>query len=284
MNKYIISADSGCDISKELCEKYNISVIPLHVVCADAEYLDGVNMQTKDVFDYALKTGKPPKTSAVSVGEFIDYFKGLLKENEIVVHFSLTGASSATYQNAALAAAELENVYTVDTRTFSAGSALAVIKGAELIEKYGIEEGVAKIKMLIEDFNGSMIMETLEFMKMGGRCSSLVSLGANLLGIKPSLDIIDGAFQLGKKYRGKYALAVKKYIADRLENVKVVDRRVAIALVSVTDEVRNAIKEVVDAADNVDEAIYLDTGCVISAHAGPNALGILFFEDKGREI
>lgn len=278
MNKFVISVDSACDMSAELIEKYNVSVIPLHVTLGDKEYFDGVDITVQEVYAYTEEHKKPPKTSAVSVGEFVEYFEKLLKDNEAVVHFSITGESSATHQNAALAAAEFDNVYAIDSRCFSAGSSILAIKGAELIEELGVEKAVEEIKKLTEISDGGVILETLEYMKYSGRCSSVTTLGANLLGIKPALDVVNGAFVLGKKYRGKYNVAVKKYIADRFENVNVLDRRVAIAEGCVGEELLTLIKEAILETGKVDEILVMQMGCVISAHVGPNAFGIVFYD------
>ena len=218
MARTIISTDSPADVPAEIRERYDIRVIPLHIILDDDCFEDGVNIQPDDLYAFYKKTGRLPKTSAVSVAEYTDFFKELTQDGSSVVHISFSSALSATHQNARLAAEDFDNVYIVDSKSLSTGIALLAIKAAQLAQDGLDAKTIAhEMEYKREKVVTTFILDKLEFLYKGGRCSGVAMLGANVLGIKPSIVMVDGKLQVGKKYRGKLENCQMQYVRDLLE-------------------------------------------------------------------
>ena len=183
-NNIIISSDSTCDLSAELRERYNVSIIPLGVTLGDKAYFDGVDIVPDDIYAHHDKTGELPKTTAANVGDCIDYFKPFAEAGKTVIHLSLSAEFSSTYNNACLAASEFENIYVVDSRNLSTGNGLLVIAAAEMAQS-GMEatEIVEKLNAMALCVDASFVIDKLDYLHKGGRCSALAMLGANVLTI-----------------------------------------------------------------------------------------------------
>ena len=194
MRKVILTADSTCDLTKELCSRFNVQAyIPLHIVLGEKSYEDGVNINPPDIYKNFEATGVLPKTAAVNVGEYSDFFKRFTDEGNSVVHICLGSALSSSYQNAVTAASELENVYPIDSCNLSSGSGHLVIEAAKLIEQGLDAKTVAeKVKGMTSKVQASFVIQTLEYLHKGGRCSGLLRFGATILRIKPQIIVSDG--------------------------------------------------------------------------------------------
>ena len=277
-NNIIISADSTCDLSIELRERYNISTIPLGVTLGDKTFFDGVDITPDEIYAHHEKTGELPKTTAANVGDCIDYFKPFADAGKTVIHFSLSSEFSSTYNNTCLAASEYENIFVIDTRNLSTGSALLVIAAAEMA-KSGVpaEEIVEKINAMIPCVDASFVIDNLEYLHKGGRCSALAMLGANVLKLKPCIEVKNGKMGVGKKYRGKYGAVLKEYVAERLANIDDIDLdRIFVTHAGVDMEIVNAVVEQVKATAPFKEVFLTRAGCTISSHCGADTLGVLF--------
>ena len=227
MRKVILTADSTCDLTKELCSRFNVQAyIPLHIVLGEKSYEDGVNINPPDIYKNFEATGVLPKTAAVNVGEYSDFFKRFTDEGNSVVHICLGSALSSSYQNAVTAASELENVYPIDSCNLSSGSGHLVIEAAKLIEQGLDAKTVAeKVKGMTSKVQASFVIDKLDYLRAGGRCSALAVFGANLLKIKPSIYVNnkDGSMTVGKKYRGKLDNVLLQYVDEQLaayDNIK----------------------------------------------------------------
>ena len=277
MPKVKIVADSTCDLSKDLLEKYQIGIVPTHVSLDGNNYRDGVDIQADDILSNYAKNKTLPKTAAVSPAEMIDYFAEFKKECDEIVFMGIGSKFSSTYQNSVIAASEMEDVYTVDGANLSSGTGLLVLKAAELAQdgKSGADI-VKEIEALAPKVNTSFLIDTLEFLYKGGRCSALAALGANLLQIKPCIEVKNGAMEVGKKYRGKIENALMEYVGARLEEAKVDDTRIFITHSGCKDEVLQAVKEQIEKTKLFKEIITTRAGCAVTTHCGPNTLGILF--------
>ncbi|MBR6533700.1 MAG: DegV family protein [Clostridia bacterium] len=277
-NNIIISADSTCDLSLELRERYNVSIIPLGVTLGDKTFFDGVDITPDEIYTHHEKTGELPKTTAANVGDCIDYFKPFADEGKTIIHFSLSSEFSSTYNNTCLAASEYENIFVIDTRNLSTGSALLVIAAAEMA-KSGVpaEEIVEKINAMIPCVDASFVIDNLEYLHKGGRCSALAMLGANVLKLKPCIEVKNGKMGVGKKYRGKYGAVLKEYVTERLANINDIDLdRIFVTHAGVDMEIVNAVVEQVKATAPFKEVFLTRAGCTISSHCGADTLGVLF--------
>ncbi len=280
--KIIISADSTCDLTPELLDKYQIRILPLYITFGDTSYRDGVEITPDDLYKKYDQEGILPKTSAVSVGDFAEYFEKLLKEADQVIHFSLSSSLSCTYQNAVLAAEDFAGrVFIVDSKNLSTGEALTILHAAEMLaEGATAEEILAQIPAYIECVDASFIVESLEFLHKGGRCSALAALGSNLLGIKPCIEVTGGKMDVGKKYRGKFMPVLQKYVEERLADGNFETNRIFVTHAGCADEVVEAVRKQVAETGLFQEVLVTRAGCTISAHCGPNTLGILFAHKK----
>lgn len=278
MAKIIISSDSTCDLSPELKEKYGISIIPLGVTLGTNVYRDGVDITPDDIYAHHAKTGELPKTTATNVGEGIEYFEELTKDGDAVIHFTISSTMSSTYNNSCMAAEDFDNVYVIDAQNLSTGSGLLVLAAAEMAQS-GMEAAaiVEKIEALRSCVDASFVIDSLEYLHKGGRCSALAMLGANLLKLKPCIEVKEGSMGVGKKYRGMYGRVLSEYVDERLQNVDDIDTsRVFVTHAGCDPEIVNAVVEQVKAKGIFKEVLLTRAGCTVSSHCGANTLGVLF--------
>lgn len=272
MARTIISTDSPADVPAEIRERYDIRVIPLHIILDDDCFEDGVNIQPDDLYVFYKKTGRLPKTSAVSVAEYTDFFKELTQDGSSVVHISFSSALSATHQNARLAAEDFDNVYIVDSKSLSTGIALLAIKAAQLAQDGLDAKTIAhEMEYKREKVVTTFILDKLEFLYKGGRCSGVAMLGANVLGIKPSIVMVDGKLQVGKKYRGKLENCQMQYVRDLLEQYTGridTDRAFLSRTAGVSDEQMKALQKEIHKTLKFKEYIVSTVGCTITSHCG----------------
>lgn len=280
-NKIAISADGTCDLGKEILDRYNISPLYIYVNINGKSYRDMVDITPENVYDNYNKTGKLPTTSAGTVADYLDLFKGLLKDGSVVVHLSIGSGFSASYQNALIAASELEGVHVINTKQLSSGTGMLAIIASELAQKgASAAEIVSTINSMLDKVHTSFIIETLEFLHKGGRCSAVAALGANLLRLRPCIEVKDGAMRVGKKYRGQYTNVLVEYVQDKLyanrENINT-DRIIVThggTSQENLDKVVDKIKSIID----FKEILVTRAGCVISSHCGYNTVGIIFLD------
>ena len=278
-NKILISSDSTCDLSPELLERYNIKTVPLGVNLGDKTFFDGVDITPDEIYAHHEKTGELPKTTAANVGDLIDYFKPLSEENKAVIHLSLSSDFSSTYNNACLAASEYDNIFVVDSRNLSTGNGLLVIAAKEMAES-GMEAKkiVEKLNEMALCVDASFVIDNLEYLHKGGRCSALAALGANLLKLKPCIQVKNGSMGVCKKYRGRYMQTLEEYAADRFADLSDIDPdRVFITHAGCDDEIVNGVYKLVEKTGHFKEIIVSRAGCTISSHCGKDTLGILYF-------
>ncbi len=279
MKKVVITADSAADIPKEIAEKYGIEIMPMHVIIGNGEKNDGVDITATEIFDYVEKTGEIPKTSAVSPGEYIDFFGRFTQEGKAVVHLSFCSELSSTFRNARIASARLTDVYPLDTRSLAGGMALPALKGCEMRDGgLNAEEIYSRLSALVPKTNVSYILDDIAYLKRSGRCSSAAAIGANLLSIKPCAAMVDGKIDVVKKYRGKIKAVRLQYAHEQLEVNKNIDYSTAFIYHSGVG--KEELSDVAARLENAgfEQVITAFTGCMISLHSGRNAFGIHFLE------
>ncbi len=278
MRKTVITADSPIDLSAEQAKKYGIEIIPLHVILDTEDYLDGVNITPDDIYNAFNEKNILPSTSAISVAEYQDFFKKFADEGCAVVHLSLSSAISSTYQNACIAAMDFDNIHVVDTRRLSTGIAVLAIKGCEMAE-YGTSaaEIAANLTAMRDKVSTSFILETLTYMNKGGRCSSLVAFGANILGIKPTIENqLDGSLSVGKKYRGKTDVVRRQYIDDKLSAPNIDYTRIFVDHSGIDEDELNSLKAYIENNYDFKEVLVSRAGSTISTHCGPGTFALMF--------
>lgn len=278
MSNIVITSDSTTDLGPALLERYNVSIIPLGVTLGDKTYRDGVDITPDDIYEHHRRTGELPKTTAANVGECIDFFRPFVEAGKTVIHFTLSGEMSSTYNNTCLAASEFDNVYVIDTRNLSTGGGLLVVAAAEMVNE-GLEakEIVEKIEALKPCVDASFVIDKLDYLHKGGRCSAVAVLGANLLKLKPCIEVKNGSMGVGKKYRGKYGDVLKEYTLERLGDGSDIDlNRVFVTHAGCDMEIVNSVVELVKEALPFKEVFVTRASCTISAHCGADTLGVLF--------
>ncbi len=275
-----ITADSTCDLPAPLAEKYGVHIFPLYVVMDGVARRDGVEITAQDIFDHVSAGGKLGNTAAVNVGDYLEVFRELRLDCDAIIHFTISQSMSACYQNAIIAGAEVGNVYVVDSQNLSCGISLLVLTACELAEAgLSPEEIVARVEEKREKLDVSFVIDTLDYLKAGGRCSPLVALGANLLNLKPCIELQDGKMDVGKKYRGAIEKVVLKYLRDRLSDPEAIDTSRAFLVKSngfspeFLEEARSTVMELCGFEELVDAV----AGCTISNHCGPKTLGIIMY-------
>jgi len=277
MNIKVLS-DSTCDLPQEVLEKYNITMIPLSVIKDGKQFTDGVDITPADIFNHVASGGDLCSTAALNIGEYTDVFAKYAKEYDGVIHVNISAEFSSCYQNACLAAEEFDNVRVIDSRNLSTGQGLVVLKACELAKEYEDLDALADaLRAFTDKVEASFLLDRLEYMVKGGRCSATAALGANLLNLKPCIEVKNGKMSVVKKYRGNYAKCLATYVKDRLSNRGDVDKgTLFVTRTPVTDECFNAVKEAVDAYNDFETTYWNEAGCTISCHCGPGTLGVLF--------
>ena len=283
MPKIRISADSTCDLSPELVEKYNIAITPLKITLGDTDYTDQIDITPQKIYDYVAETGVLPKTAAVSVGTYTDVFTELKKDCDEVVHFTISSEMSSCYQNAVLAAEEVGGVYVVDSRNLSTGIGHLAIEAAIAAQdetKTG-KDVFDHVSSLVDRLDVSFVINSVNYLYKGGRCSGVAAVGANLLKLKPLIEVHDGKMDMAGKYRGNMKDVVKKYITDRLTvpGAKFKRDRIFVTCTCTDYDLPNYAKEIVESLGLFDEVLITIAGSTITSHCGKDTLGILYINE-----
>ena len=274
----IITTDSVCDMPPDLLDRYQVRMIPLTINEGDHSYKDGVDITPDDIYDIYDRQNLLPKTSAISPQEFTDFFTPLVADGNEVVHIDISAACSATYQNACMAASELEGVYPVDSLHLTVGQGLLVIEACRLRDE-GLfaREIAAQLPAYRDKIVTSFVVDTLEFLWKGGRCSGITALGANLLQVHPCLELREGEIKVARKYRGTMQKVYTQYIRDYLSRENI-DTRMGFLVHSgripqeALEQLRQLILELVPFA----EVPIVRAGCTVTSHCGPATIGVIF--------
>ena len=279
-----ISADSTCDLSPELIARYDIGISPLYIVRDGESLVDGVDITPDEIYAHVEAGGSMCSTAAVSVYDYVEFFRKELESSDAVVHFHISGEMSACYQNACIAAAEVGNVYPVDARNLSTGIGLLVLEAAELARagQLTAQEIQERMNQRRELLDVSFVVEQLGYLRKGGRCSSVAALGANMLSLRPCIQVKDGKMGVGKKYRGAYQKCLLQYVKERLEGRNDIDlHRIFITESGgFTPEEVAEVEAAVRGYQPFEEVLHTRAGCTVSSHCGPRTLGILYFHTK----
>ncbi len=278
MNIKILS-DSTCDLSKAILEENNISLVPLTVIKDGEQFKDGISILPADIFAHVAAGGSLCSTAANSVGEYLEQFEQYAGNYDGVLHISIGSGFSSCYQNACLAAEDFDNVRVVDSQNLSTGQGLVVLEACRLAQECAsLDELAEKIQAFTDRVEASFLLDRLDYMVKGGRCTATTALGANLLNLKPCLEVRNGKLGVVKKYRGKYEKCLASYVQDRLANREDVTGDILfVTKTPVSDVCYSSVMEAVKEYGSYYKRVYeTDAGCTVSCHCGPGTLGVLF--------
>lgn len=270
-----ILTDSCCDLSQELIDRYNVKVIPLHVSLGEKSYRDGVEITRDQLFDYVKQTGQLPKTSAISLAEAKEFFSGF----EEMIFIGIGSQLSATMQSAILAKGELpkKQIYPVDSQNLSSGIGLLVLKAAEMA-KAGVptENIVMEIEQTVPKVRTAFVIDTLEYLYKGGRCSAVTNLIGSVLHIRPVIAVRDGTLGVKDKIGGSRKKALDSLLVDFKKNLPIIDLHRVFITSTGCDEDAEYLKKELQAIATIEEIDVTYAGATISSHCGPNTIGILY--------
>lgn len=280
-----IIADSTCDLSDELVEKYNISILPLHIILGEKEYRDGIDIKPEDIFRWSDDNNATPKTSAPSVSEVIDVLKPFTDDGNSVICFTISKEMSSTANVFKIAAEELgtsDKVWVIDSANLSTGIGLLVIEAAVMAERGETAETIAeRMEYLKPLVRSSFVVDTLIFLHRGGRCSSISAMAGGVLKIHPKIVVENGKMDSTKKYRGRIDKVIPAYVKDMEEELKKAKPdRVFITHSGCDDDIVNSVKEYLKELGVFKEILITRAGGVISSHCGPGTLGVLFIDGR----
>jgi len=276
--KIKIMSDSTCDLPAQLLAQHEITLAPLTVVKGDQQFKDGVTITPADIFAHVASGGSLCSTAAVSIGEYADLFGKYSKEYDAVIHVNIGSGFSACYQNACLAAGDYDNVHCIDSMNLSTGQGLVVLKACQLAKEMDDLDAICEsLREYTGKVEASFLVDKLDYLVKGGRCSSAAALGANLLNLKPCIEVKNGRMAVVKKYRGNYAKCLASYVKERISGRDDLDPDTLFCTSTVLSSecetaVKNAIAEV-GGFTNVYESV---AGCTVSCHCGPGTMGVLF--------
>ena len=282
MKKFVITAETTCDLSAEIIQKHNFKIIPISVILGTDMYKDGVDVNTDQLFDYVKRTGELPKTSAVSVFDYADFFTELRKEYENVIHIALSSKASASCNNARTASEEVPGVYVVDSKALSTGQGLLMLRAHDLLEGgMEVKDAYEQLIKTADKVQTSFVVDTLDYLAKGGRCSSVALIASKILKIHPYIFEKEGELNVKKKYMGNLQRSLSQYVTDLASEYGNYDRKRAFVTHSPCDG-RERIEEVIEKVKELfdfEEIIETEAGATVSTHCGKNTIGVLFINE-----
>ncbi len=282
MGKIRIAADSTCDLGPELAEQYDITILPLNIVLDMESYCDGTQITPDEIYAWAEKNKKTPKTAAVAFDQAIETVSGIKERGEELIFFGISSEMSTSNNVMRLVKEELEydRMFVIDSRNLSTGIGLQVLRAARLArEGVPAEEIVRQIEGARDKVRASFVVERLDYLAMGGRCSAVAALLGGTLNLKPRIQVAEGRMSAGKKYRGHQEKVILKYVQDMEPELRNADpERVFITHSGCGEEVIDSVREYLAGLKHFDQILVTRAGGVISSHCGPGTLGVLFYE------
>jgi DegV family protein with EDD domain len=273
-----IVTDSTCDLKEELLRKHSIHVVPLHVVFEDRDYKDGVDLRAEELFRLVAAGGKLPKTAAPSPGEFYAAFEPYIEQGCDIVYVGLSSKLSATFQNARLAAEQFPEgrIVCVDSLNLATGVGLLALKAAKAA---AAGASIADIERILLDarhrVETEFVIDTLDYLHKGGRCSALQSFIGGLLKIRPVVKVVDGGMILAAKIRGKREKALEQLVANLLERKDRIEDGFVFVEHAMAPEEAEELKRLLEQQHGLSVEL-AEAGCVISSHCGPQTVGFIY--------
>ena len=282
MGKIRITADSTCDLSESLLQKYGISILPLYIVLDMKSYSDGEEISPDEIYVWSEKMHKTPKTAAVAYDRALEMASAFQKNGDEMIFFGISESMSTTCNVMRMVKEELNytGMYVIDSQNLSTGIGLQVLRAAELAAQgLAAQEIVTQIEQERGRVRASFVVERLDYLAMGGRCSSVVALFGGKLKLKPRIEVTDGKMEAGKKYRGNQDKVILKYVQDMEMQLRQADpHRIFITHSGCEEAVIRSVEEYLKGLHHFEEILITRAGGVISSHCGPGTLGVLFYE------
>lgn len=282
MRRIILSTESGADLSKDLVEKHQIQVVPMHVIVDGKDYLDG-KLSVEEVFEYHSRTKRIPSTAATNVHEYHDLFTKIRIDfpDSIIIHIGYTSKASASFQSALIAAEDFEDIFLIDALNVTGGLAAIVMYAATLLEEEPSIDPVhliEKIESVVPKTRLAFIPGSLDFLRAGGRVSNLAYIGGALLKIKPCIELKEGKLVSTKKYRGNMSIVAEKLMRDYLNQYDI-DRKQLYLIYSIglDESIKRRMDEIAKET-GFRNVTWMQAGAMISTHAGPGGFGIAGLE------
>ncbi|MFF2910096.1 DegV family protein [Paenibacillus sp. NPDC057934] len=283
MSTVKIFSDSTSDLPQGWKEKYDVGIVPLYVVFDDGTYKDGVDITPEEVYSKVAAKGSLPKTAAPSPADFMAAFAPVIESGNDIVYISLSSALSSTYQNALLAAGEFPEgkVEVVDSETLCGGIALLVMKAVRAAAKgHSATEIAELLKTARKHMDTQFVVDTLDYLYMGGRCSGMQNFIGSLLKIRPVLKLVDGSIVPVSKVRGKKEKAVEQMLQNALADIKHMDKELLIVAHTLAEEDAQYLKRALQQATGAQEIAVIEAGCVIGSHCGPQTVGLMYLRES----
>jgi len=279
MLKIKLVSDSTCDLSKALIEKHSIDIVPLYVNFKEESFLDGVTLTVPEMYRKVEEKGFLPKTAAASPGSFIETFEKNLNLGYEIIYMGIGSKFSATLQSAMTAKQFLESdkIHLIDSQNLSSGSGLLLLKAAQFIKNGDdVSTIIDKLNQIIPKVRTQFIINTMEYLYKGGRCSGVAALAGTLLKIKPIIKVTDGSMSVGKKPRGKIEVGIDVLIDDTLDQKDQIDEDYLMITHSEATQSAEYMKQQLKDKIAIKNIYITDAGCVISSHCGQGCVGILY--------
>ena len=279
MEKIKITSDSTCDLPQSLVEEYGIGICPIAILLGLDEYHDTVDVDAEKVLAYVKETGTLPKTAATSIDAYKEYFEKYTKEGYTVIHFTISSKSSSCYNNASMAAKDLENVYVIDSLSLTTGQGIQIIRACELAKQgKNADEIVDIINANRDKVQVSFVVDKLDFLHKGGRCSSTAAVFSKVLKIHPAIAMKDGSLGVDKKYMGNMVRSCTQYVKDLADAYKNYDDTMCFVTHSPSDQaIVDLVKEKVNEHFKFAKVVETVAGSTVTSHCGYNTIGVIFY-------
>lgn len=278
-----IFADSTCDLTEDLIQKYGITILPLCIVLDDKSYYDRTQITPDEIFAWAEANKRTPKTATITFEYAEKMLRPCMEADEDVIFFGISEEMSTTCNVMRLAAKEYDKgrVFVIDSQSLSTGIGLQVLRAAEMARQgKRAEDIVTEIETARSKVKASFVVDTLTYLARGGRCSGATALVANTLKLHPCINVIDGRMEVGKKYRGSMNKALLHYVREKEEELKKADgTQVFITHSGVASEIVEQIRDYLASLGHFHEILETTAGGVISSHCGPGTLGVLYYAE-----
>ena len=279
MSNIVLSSDSVCDLNEELISRHSVSIMPLLVGLGETYYQDGVDITPPDIYTYVSANKVLPKTAARGVADYIDYFTALSEGGKEVLHFAISSDMSSSFQNAMIAAGEVgERIHVIDSRNLSTGIGLLILDAAAMREAgKSVAEIIAELAVRIPQVRASFVVDTLDYLRMGGRCSAVAALGANMLKLHPCIEVKEGKMGVGAKYRGPLPKVILQYANEKLTKTEGIRKdKVFITHANCDEAVAESVRAKVEELGIFENIYVTKAGATINSHCGQGTLGVLF--------
>ena len=282
--KILITCDSTADLPKEMVKKYGIKVLPLNVTLGGNLYHDGVDVTPDDIFSFAAKRSMLPKTTEPTESETLRFFAPLVNQGYQIIHFTISSAMSQSYTNAEIVAKKLGNITVIDTGTASCGEGMIVLNAAQMLEEgHFFNEIIDSSNFMMGKVRATFVVDKMDFLYKGGRCSALAKLGATVFNIKPNIVVTkEGKLDVDKKYRGKFPEAVNKFLNEELGDGSSIDNdKFFLVHTGADEEILEMCEKRIKSVVNPKHLYTVKSGCTIASHLGPNVIILVFMKKFG---